>query len=168
MLLVALAASLFFQAAPASAWMTDSTIFDKVLGSCGDPCIIKYNGGGYTEEFEAAAKAVNSDYKKLVAINGPCYSACAVFADKARGHVCIGPRAVFGFHQIAVVYRNADGTPWMTFPVGGYAGKTIPPNSQDIVDWVNNHGGFPVQGLLLMRAAQASKFWRTCPAGVLR
>lgn len=141
--------------AQAQSW-ADSRAFRAAFGSCGDPCVVRYNAGGEVGIYEDAARAVRAGVKRLVVIDGPCISACAIFADKARAHVCITPRARFGFHKATVV---------ATLPGTGRArhvGHEDPPHSRDIRNWVMRNGGFPTRGLRHMNARQAAAFWRRC------
>jgi len=129
------------------------------FGNCGDPCIVRYSPGGELESFRAAANAVRRGARRLVVIDGPCISACAVFADMARARVCITDRAVFGFHKATLVSLRSL-----------RSGRTLrrvlavsdPPHSADIARWVQRRGGFPRNGLVQMRAREAAAFWRRC------
>jgi hypothetical protein len=115
------------------------------LAACGEPCIITANGGGRLDHFLALAAAVKAQ-KRTVIIAGPCFSACAIFADFARENVCITAAARFGFH------RSSN--------------ENDPPQSPDIAAWVEAHGGYPANSsgkLTMMEAAAVGQFWRTCP-----
>lgn len=151
LLMAAMAMQLLFSL-PAQAGSSRVNEFDQVFGrvpcTTHDMCIIKYNGGGYIDQFENAAKAVNRS-KLRVAIVGQCYSACTLFADKARNHVCIGPNVEFGFH---VAFRGSQ-VAW---------DDPLPGHSQDIYRWVEAHGGYPTHGLLMMHYADAHQFWKRC------
>ena len=129
------------------------------FGACGEPCVIRFNPGGEVRTFQAAALAVRSGSKRLVVIDGPCISACVIFADLARTRVCITDRARFGFHksQRMAVQRLRNGT-IRRVDLGRYD----PPHSSDITYWVRRNGGFPVEGLRVMSAKQATQFWRRC------
>ncbi len=70
----------------------------QAFGDCGDPCVVRFSPGGPNDIFTEAAKAVNDGGKKMVVIDGTCVSACTIFADKARPHVCVTENAVFAFH----------------------------------------------------------------------
>ena len=99
--------------------------------------------------------------KRLVVIDGPCISACVIFADQARSRVCVTSRAQFGFHKardIAVAPLRGGAMLYMEL------GRSDPPHSRDIARWVKRHGGFPSEGLLVMSAKQATQFWHRCPA----
>lgn len=139
---------------------TDAVNVRAALGSCGEPCVISFNEGGEVDTFKAAARAVRRGAKKLVVIDGPCLSACVIFADMARSKVCITNRAKFGFHKATVseIYLYADGS---TASVRTVA-RTDPPHSRDIASWVKRKGGFPVNGVLVMSAKEAKRFWRHC------
>jgi len=143
----------FILSLPASAAGARVNEFDHVFGlvhcSAKGICIVKENDGGVIADFQQAAYAVNRTAMRVV-IAGPCYSACTVFADLARTHVCITRDAVFGFHMAAI-----GGQPDWSDP--------LPGNSRDIVKWVNAHGGYPTPDrLLMMNYADASTFWKRC------
>ena len=144
--------------APAEAHSRDSA-FVAAFGTCGDPCVIRYNPGGDVAIFMQAAKAVRAGEKRLVVIDGPCISACAIFADVARAKVCITDRAEFGFHKASgfALQRRADGRTAIRA-----LGRRDPPHSRDIAGWVNEQGGFPRDGLRVMSAKQARQFWARC------
>jgi hypothetical protein len=131
----------------------------QAFGSCGEPCIIRYNPGGELQLFQAAAREVMRGAKRLVVIDGPCISACAIFAAIARARVCITDRARVGFHKA----RRYAISPL----AGGQSrarevGRRDPPHSSDIAHWVNSRGGFPHEGLRVMNASEAQRFWRRC------
>lgn len=139
---------------------TDAVIISSVFGNCGRPCVVHTNNGGYIIDFELAADALARSDTKLV-IDGDCYSACAVAADLARTQTCITHRAAFHFHQASV--RS----------VRSIAGKDVevrsdfgdPPQSPPIDAWIKKRGGYPKDGFLTMRYAEAKKFWQTCGRG---
>lgn len=112
---------------------------------CGDPCVIRYSEGGVIGAFMNFAFLIRSSGRRLV-IDGRCISACAILADFARPNVCITKRATFEFH--------------MAFDDAGRRGR--PPASPDISRWVGRHGGFPYDGLLVMRHRDATRYWPTC------
>lgn len=138
----------------------DSRALRSAFGACGDPCVIHYSPGGEVEKFQAAARAVRAGARRLVVIDGPCISACAVFADMARMRVCITRRASFGFHKATVMgmYQRNDGSYSMR-----RLAREDPPHSRDIANWVYRNGGFPARGVRTMNARQASAFFRRCP-----
>lgn len=119
------------------------------LGCVGDPCVIDDNPGGNALMFGKAAKLVHNGIIKQVVINGRCASACAYFADKARPHVCITKNAVLGFHKGWIGDREDR----VFFDLI---------HSADIQSWVMKKGGYPENGMLLMRYGTAKKFWPTC------
>jgi len=140
---------------------TDAVIISSVFGNCGNPCVVHSNNGGYIINFQLAADALTRSNTRLV-IDGDCYSACAVAADQARVQTCITHRAVFYFHQASVPSMSRVG------------GKDVevrsdfgdPPQSPAIDTWVKGHGGYPKDGFLTMRYAEAKKFWQTCGRGM--
>ena len=146
--------------APAQAHRSTGSAFEAAFGSCGDRCVIRYNPGGVVPTFLAAALAVRAGEKKLVVIDGPCISACAIFADVARAKVCITDRAKFGFHKGRefASERRPGGK-----RVFRELGRRDPPHSRDIASWVQRNGGFPYEGLRVMNSKQAGQFWRRCP-----
>ena len=155
-----LAACLLLAAyAPAEARPNGGGAFTAAFGACGDPCVIRFNPGGEVHIFVLAARAVRAGAKKLVVIDGPCISACAIFADLARAKVCITSRAKFGFHKASgfAVQRRANGRATVRA-----LGRRDPPHSRDIAGWVQARGGFPRDGLRIMSAKQARQFWRRC------
>jgi hypothetical protein len=156
-LLAGLSLTLFVPAA-AEAQSRDQSV-RAVFGNCGDPCVIRYNPGGELKSFQAAASAVRRGARRLVVIDGPCISACAVFADIARSRVCITDRAVFGFHKATLVslrsLRNGR-------TVRRELAVSDPPHSADIARWVKSRGGFPRHGFTRMSAREAASFWRRC------
>ena len=114
------------------------------LAGCGEPCRITFNGGGRVVDFEALAIAATEEGRDVV-IDGPCGSACALFADLARPRVCIMPAASFHFHRVS------DGS--------------VPPDRPDIVAWVQRHGDFPTQAsgrYTTMDFEAARDFFRPC------
>jgi hypothetical protein len=119
---------------------------------CSRPCIIHASPGGNTGRFINAAQALKERHD-LAFIDGWCASACTVFADKARPNVCITKHAIFLFHQATDDFTGARKD-----PSGFY--------SPGIVSWVRTHGGFPVNGLLRMRASDAVAFWPICRTDV--
>ena len=119
---------------------------------CEDPCIIKRNLGGNIVPFERAARAVRRGARQQVVIDGYCASACAIFADMARPHVCITKNAVFGFHKGRAQLEELR----YTFD---------PPHTRDILSWVQKNGGFPAETMLDMRYTEAKRFWPTCIEG---
>jgi hypothetical protein len=140
-------------------------------GYCGDPCIITYNEGGYIYTFLQAARRIHEEPRPAI-INGPCGSACTIFADFARPYVCITPRASFHFHM---AYHEAPRfslppTPWTWGALlGAVHYETVyrePPQSPEITSWVYAHGGFPIaaniKDFLSMSAYEASRFWPMC------
>jgi hypothetical protein len=133
--------------------------FAAAFGACGQTCVIKFNPGGEERVFIAAARAVRAGAKRVVVIDGPCISACALFADVAREKVCVTSRARFGFHKSTSyqVFAFRSG-----MQVYRELGQEDPSHSRDIALWVQQRGGFPSQGLRIMSAREATQFWRRC------
>lgn len=148
---------------PVQAAGTRINAFERVFGpihcSAKGVCVVKGSPGGVIDDFEAAAHAINQSHVRVV-IAGPCYSACALFADKARAHVCITANAEFGFHQASISYVSADGR---ILGIGPDTENPLPGDSKDIDAWVRAHGGYPPPNdLLIMNFAEAHKFWKSC------
>lgn len=141
--------------APAAPAPVPASDFARAFGPCGEPCRIGSSTGGELVYFLGAADEVNAGSRQLVVIDGACQSACAAFADKARAHVCITPTARFGFHK-ATIY-SAD--------LSQRLGAIDPPQSDDIRAWVAANGGYPPDGMRMMEAADAARFWRACTDG---
>lgn len=79
----------------------------RVLFGCSkSPCIITKSLGGEYRYYAFAAKgyALLPDY--FFVVNGYCNSACILFIDIARERVCLGPKAMLGFHKF-----TEDGRP---------------------------------------------------------
>lgn len=137
-----------------------SAAFVAAFGPCtGDVCVIRHNPGGEINKFVAAAQAVRQGALRQVIIDGPCLSACAIFADLARQRVCVTDRASFGFHKArlySVLPARGGGTRYREVR------REDPRHSADIAGWVQRHGGFPHEGYLMMDARQATQFWRRC------
>ena len=133
--------------------------FHAVFGPCrGQTCVISSNPGGNVSQFLAAANEVLQGAKRLVVIDGPCASACVIFADVARERVCITRNASFGFHK-ATVLRAEQGRSGQRLRA---VARRDPPHSRDIASWVRRNGGFPEQGMRTMDNRQAGQFWRRC------
>jgi hypothetical protein len=95
-----------------------------------------------------------------VVIDGPCYSACAIFADLTRSRVCVTDRASFGFHKARVLASSSRAVrgrrTWRE------VARHDPRHSRDIASWVYRNGGFPSNGFTVMGPRTASRFWRRC------
>jgi hypothetical protein len=130
---------------PAQAQNADERALRAAFGRCGEPCVIKSSPGGEVKTFQA---------------DGPCFSACAIFADLARSKVCVTSRARFGFHKatLMAVLSSEDGSGKRL----EYLGRQDPPHSSDIAGWVQSKGGFPRKGFRTMSAAQAGQFFKRC------
>lgn len=144
-----------------------------VSGPCGNPCIIiHYSPGGNLGDFIRAANLTKKNRIPTV-IDGPCASACVIFADEARPYVCITENATFYFHQATIfinlraylpstMIRAFDESIPAPIPIL----KLDPPQSPDINSWVYAHHGYPdtneLEHMLAMPALEASKFWPWC------
>jgi hypothetical protein len=150
----------FLSVGAASAQTTGAQAYERAFGPCaGHTCVIRSSPGGEVRRFLAASAAVLGGAKRLVVIDGPCYSACAIFADVAREKVCVTDRAAFGFHKATVMRasRGEDGRRQLR-PIA----RHDPRHSSDIDAWVRNKGGFPARGFQMMSAREAAQFWRRC------
>jgi hypothetical protein len=119
-----------------------------------NPCVIKRDVGGLVHEYEQLALRVRLTGWRIV-IDGECYSACAILADKARPFVCLTPKARLFFHQMYGTYTD---------PLAGlvilrrpYTGHT-----KDVAAWIAFNGGQPLSGWLYMPYPQARHFWPSC------
>lgn len=106
--------------------------------------IIMLDPGGKIDEYLSAASAA-VEHNVQVRIDGDCYSACTLFADKARSQVCITKRTKFYVHQ-ATLHPS---------------GKRRPVQyTQDLYVYI---GDQPTEGWLVLDYTKLTKFWRTCP-----
>lgn len=129
---------------------------EEVVGSCGEPCIIKRNEGGKVGTFLMAAIDVRRGRRNLLIIDGECISACAILADFARPKVCITSKAVFKFHELR--YKDADEYGNAIYRDGG-----PPPQSHDIDLWVwSQPRQYPWEEFTVMSFEQAKRFWPVC------
>lgn len=127
-------------------------------GAGGDPYRITYSLGGDLYQFLMAAEAVKHGVKKKIIIDGFCASACVVFADVVRSKVCITPQARFGIHRGTKTYRRPG-------LLGAYHIESLyfyVEHSPGITAWIEQKGGQPYEGLLMMEAHEARKFWKAC------
>lgn len=115
-----------------------------------DPCTVTDNLGGDPVIFGTVAKLVRTAHRSIV-IDGQCYSGCAYFADKARPQVCVTRTARFGFHKGRWEIKGSGNTVFFDII-----------HSPDIHKWVMSHGGYPVDGLLVMQYPETKKFWPIC------
>ncbi len=131
-----------------------TTVFGDVMTITSDN---KAALGGFVPAFRAAARQVIFTGKRI-RIDGFCGSACATFADDARPNVCITPNAVFGFHK-----ERSSLYAWAHEPLTDEPTMyTDPRFSADIATWVNRHGGYPIERVLLMNNDEATAFWPRC------
>lgn len=130
-------------------------IVSDVLECTGDPCVVSFNAGGEVSSFKAAAREAKRTGRRVV-INGPCLSACAIFADDARSQVCITSKARFGFHKGFVVDQPMAGGHYRLVK------RFTPSHSPDIANWVKKNGGYPSRGFNIMRASAAGTIWHHC------
>jgi hypothetical protein len=131
---------------------------------CGAICTITYSPGGRIDLFHKQLEIARHDQIKVV-IDGPCISACTVFAEKMRPNVCITRRAQFEFHNATVVVKNRIGEVTDT-----YREDPSELYSADILAWVNGNGGFPGSDtspeesakFLVMYFDNARRYFKVC------
>jgi hypothetical protein len=125
-----------------------------IFGYCGNPCVIQENKGGDAVKFVQAASKLKEGQRVIV--DGECYSACVLFADFARPKVCITDRAEFFLHMGSSTLVKPDGTRLAWYP----------PHSDDIEEYVSEHGGYPQTGIkekmLPIQHPDTLKFWPKC------
>jgi len=118
---------------------------------------VRGSPGGQIGLFVTAAIAVKNGARSRVIIDGQCDSACAIFADIARKHVCITPHAHFGFHKATRFEYSEAHNAYVP-------GKRFDPpfHSSDVKRWVYARKGFPTHGMLRMSSSQAGRIWKRC------
>jgi hypothetical protein len=139
-----------------------------VFGECGHPCRIRYEDGGNLQDFLDAAQFAK-DMGRKFRISGGCYSACILFADKARQNICLEEGATFHFHTWAT-WKEFKPSPFLNifFPdkkgIRGFEFRVFyePDHSPDIMQWLDENGPVPIYGWLDMSFEQASAFWQVC------
>jgi hypothetical protein len=125
-------------------------------------CTVRNNPGGDIEIFRRAARELLAERKRLV-IDGECASACVILADIARAHTCITPRARMAVHKSTVVrFTGRTAVDGREAPVAEIVRREDPPQSPDIDRWVKRHGGYPINGVLVMPVRDARQFWPAC------
>jgi hypothetical protein len=168
--LVATVAGVLAGAAPSQAKSLSPNLLDAlVMGTAyhdddSMTITIASNPGGDIQVFQAAAKEVLAEGFRIE-IDGKCASACVLLADLARNNICITPGAQMLLHQGYKI--EPSGRLHVTAAGGEIAegrivGRIIPPESADINAWVDAHGGYPSDGLLLMSYNAARQFWARC------
>jgi len=122
---------------------------------CGCASVPSVGNGGSV--WDAQVMAVNITIAgQTLRIKGNCMSACTIGAEQIAQTrpdlVCVGKRAVFGFHQ----GQEPEGNGWRYTDVSGYY-------RQEVVDWVNENGGWP-RGYpaTYMRYDDLVKFYSAC------
>lgn len=122
--------------------------FESTFG-CKDPCVVRDHPGGYILRFTALANLVHRGERSLIVIDGRCASGCALLADLARPKVCITPWAELHFHQGTIL-------------AGLWNRPFVPPQSKDVLALVEKRGGFPLEGYVIISAAEAQHLWPRC------
>jgi hypothetical protein len=127
-----------------SAVPADALSVTRVLGYCGDPCVVSHNTGGRVMDFEDAGDAIRRGARQKLVIDGYCASSCMILADRARPKACITHRARFGYH------RTNRGRP---IPLRG-----------DLNRWIVANGGYPAFNGRpgVMPNEVAARYWRRC------
>jgi hypothetical protein len=119
-----------------------------------NPCVITYDSGGLVAEYEHLSRRVRLTGLRIE-IDGECYSACAILADKARPFVCLTHNARLFFHQTAWEGEDLQGNAViLRAPYEGF--------SEDVNAWIELNGGQPLSGWLYMPFLEARKFWPSC------
>ncbi len=130
-------------------------IFENLFGCTRFPCVIKVSWGGNAPLFTLAGKAATLHPSAYFIFEGPCASACTLFADLARARLCVKPSAWFGFHKGFWVKDEGD----RAKPTGE---RSVPPYSADVIALVEQWGGFPDEGLLAIPPQLAYDLWPSC------
>lgn len=129
-------------------------------GSCGDPCVVKFNPGGAVVEFILVHDLLLTERRMLV-VDGPCYSACSFLADMLRGRnlVCITDKAEMFVHKGSMPFRSAY--------LGTMLADIELPYTKDFQSTVDRLGGAP-KGKDFRRVAGAdlTGLFKVCPAKV--
>jgi len=136
----------------------DKDPFETAFPHCSNPCIVRDSPGGRQVIFERAAEAVLRGERDLVIIDGRCASACVLFADIAREKVCVTEEGWFALHK-------GYGPGWRIDRNGlrFFIERFDPPQSKDILEWVDARGGFPTKGLVSMDDTKdIAKIWKLC------
>jgi hypothetical protein len=93
-----------------------------------------------------------------VIIDGPCLSACTlVLSLVPREHICVTPRAVFGFHAAREV-DNRSGRSSPATEVTRLMQATYPTTVQA---WITRHGGLS-RRMLLLRGHELAEMYPKC------
>jgi len=125
---------------------------------CSTPCIVGYSPGGYTAVFQAAGDAFRAGSHDAMIINGPCYSACTMAADRAWPNVCTTKHALFGYHQARLprfIERLLGGEPIFIDAMDYYSERVRP--------LLTKKGGLPKYGLLYLSPQDVRAFIPPCP-----
>jgi hypothetical protein len=137
---------------------------DAVLQThCGGGiCTIRDNAGGDIGAFQRAAREIVAEGKHLV-IDGFCASACVVMADLARANTCITAKAEIAVHKTSLIEVPPNiVVSARDVPEGRFIRRVDPPQAADIDRWVRAHGGYPVDGFMVIPVQDARKFWPMC------
>lgn len=122
----------------------------------GSPLVIEGSGGGIGVDFILYALKLEADRTPII-VNGPCMSACTMLVDVAHAHVCITPKAIFGFHM----GRTSDETtPDTSFIPVHY-------ETPGLDAYIASRGGLPKSGdgqmPMIAGFDQMKAFYRPCP-----
>lgn len=101
--------------------------------------VINYDPGGFVFEYEARWKEVAQSGERVI-FDGECDSACTmILGIVPYDRMCVTPKAKFGFHKAALIYRQHNRY-WMRPSILGtvYLLSFYP---QRIKDWIRLHGG---------------------------
>lgn len=117
---------------------------------------INQDRGGRLDQYAAKYHMLAAQNKKIE-IRGYCVSACTlVLTDFPRHRVCVGPKAVLGFHQASTIAPNGEfvrseiGTQWLYNHYG-----------PSVRAWIDSRGGL-TKKMLWLRGSELRKHFKPC------
>lgn len=133
----------------------------------GKRCVLPDNDGGLVDIFVKAALEIIRN-KNTIAIDTDCFSACVIFADIARKHVCITPSENMAVHQSTVFVER----PSLLSALGLVSDIHVirhenQPQSPDIDRAIRKLGGYPEHGARIIPFNIAKRFWKVCPKSII-
>ena len=165
-------AALMTVAAPARA----TTAMEVVFGCTSTKeCVITMNEGGVLLLFHDAADEVRK-YGTRVIVDGPCISACVLFASIARENVCVTRNAKMLIHLVAVKHVFDQSGKEIT-PLDDIRAFFLPPPEyrveyeyetpdygRDINEWAARENKIPLNPKKLYTLTQQEMlmFWHPC------
>lgn len=111
--------------------------------------VLRNDYGGNVQEYLEWADRLSAS-ETVIEVWGVCASACTITMDRARKNFCVTERTELWFHQATV---TVGGTFRFRKPVD---------YSPDINQWIEDRGGQPLEGFLVMNAKEAQRFWKSC------